>query len=182
MKKIVFTITLLLTIGMLSGCIPINKARSPSQVWSVNYFTDEFNDPTDEWYITNTDYIEGTFNNSATSNSKLCVKFYIHEDLFAIQLLEYGSHVVKNSSSLDQMYAITVKLPDGTKEEYYEFMPGDDDKIIFSSPYDYFLRKALMENSELSFYIEESGNKTTNYLFTVQADNFNELYNSKTGE
>ena len=43
-------------------------------IWSVNYYVDDFQQPTDEWYITANTSFSGTFSNSATTNSKLAVQ------------------------------------------------------------------------------------------------------------
>ena len=37
--------------------------------WRIDYSVDDFNQPTDEWYITEDKYLVGTFSNSATTNS-----------------------------------------------------------------------------------------------------------------
>lgn len=39
--------------------------------WRIDYSVDDFNQPTDEWYITEDEYLVGTFSNSATTNSSL---------------------------------------------------------------------------------------------------------------
>lgn len=42
--------------------------------WRIDYSVDDFNQPTDEWYITEDEYLVGTFSNSATTNSVLSVQ------------------------------------------------------------------------------------------------------------
>ena len=37
--------------------------------WRIDYYVDDFNQPTDEWYITEDEYLVDTFSNSATTNS-----------------------------------------------------------------------------------------------------------------
>ena len=36
--------------------------------WRIDYSVDDFNQPTDEWYITEDEYLVGTFSNNATTN------------------------------------------------------------------------------------------------------------------
>lgn len=175
-------------LALVLAISPIFISRNaPSTVedtgsWKIEYYKDEFDTPTDDWYITNKKYIEGTFSNIATTDSRLYVKLYVNEDIFAIQLLEHGSHMVKNSFSKDELYEIMVKWEDGTKSKFYEYMPSGEDRIIFQSPDDYYITQKLRTNSEIAFYITESNRTTTNYSFTVKSDNFNEVYTDLTNE
>ena len=83
--------------------------------WRIDYSVDDFNQPTDEWYITQDEYLVGTFSNSATTNSKLYANVMADlDDNVMIFLYEYGSRQVKNSSERywDE-YNITMRTPDG---------------------------------------------------------------------
>lgn len=72
-------------------------------LWSVDHYVDDFQQPTEDWFITNNAYFEGTFSNSATTNSKLLVRMaadeFEGETRVAFFLYEYGRNQVKNSSS-----------------------------------------------------------------------------------
>lgn len=69
--------------------------------WRIDYSVDDFNQPTDEWYITEDEYLVGTFSNSATTNSELYANVMVDlDDNVMIFLYEYGSRQVKNSSEL----------------------------------------------------------------------------------
>ncbi len=68
-------------------------------MWEIKYYIDDFQNPTDEGYVTNTYWITGTFSNSATTNSKLNVSLVIDKEFAAIKLYEYGDNLVKNASS-----------------------------------------------------------------------------------
>ena len=53
---------------------------------------DDFNQPTDEWYITEDEYLVSTFSNSATTNSRLYANVMVDlDDNVMIFLYEYGS-------------------------------------------------------------------------------------------
>ena len=60
-----------------------------SGIWKVNYYVDDFGDPTDSGYISNlnissiSDMTAGTFSNSATTNAKLYIAFIIENDTFS---------------------------------------------------------------------------------------------------
>ena len=81
-----------------------SSAADTKGLWSVNYYVDDFQQPTEEWYITNETSFTGTFSNSATTNSKLLVQVAVDEfegegKRVAFFLYEYGRNQVKNSST-----------------------------------------------------------------------------------
>ena len=84
-------------------------------IFSVGYYVDEFNQPTNDGYVCNDTYVVGTFSNSATSDSQLYVQVLADKSDITIFLYEYGRSLVKNSSSyyVDE-YDITMKTADGT--------------------------------------------------------------------
>ena len=97
-------------------------------IWQIKYYVDEFKNPTTEGYITTKEYVEGTFNNSATTNSKLYVIWLIDKDDVALKLVEYGRNVVK--SSYDSTYYSIVMLdPDGKKVKMTGTMWKGGDRI-----------------------------------------------------
>ena len=169
--------SIILLIG--TGC---NKSEENSNFWIVSYYKDEFKESTDECYITNNKYIEGTFSNTATTDSKLYVEILADETNFSIRLLEYGKNIVKNNSSNKAVgYTIKVKYDDGKESKIYAYMQPGDDKIIIESPTGYYLASKLKEKESISFYICESRQTTTNYLFDVDSKNFQEIYDEQFG-
>lgn len=77
--------------------------------WEINYYVDEFKEPTSEGYISNLELLEGSFSNSATNNSNLIAYFLIDKKNVAIVLYEYSSCLVTGSSSYPDKYDISVK-------------------------------------------------------------------------
>lgn len=178
MKRVLCVVTILLLLfSTLTGC---GKNTEESKLWVLSYYEDEFKEPTDECYITNSKYFEGTFSNTATTDSKLYVQILADKSRFSIKLLEYGKNIVENSSSSQAVnYTITIKYDDGEKSKIYADMQPGEDEITMNSPYGYYLASKLKENKSLSFYICESKRTTTNYLFTVMSDNFQEIYDEQ---
>lgn len=101
-------------------------------IWTVRYYVDEFQNPTTEGYITTSNYVVGTFSNSATTNSDLYVIWLIDSSDVAIKLLEYGRNVVKSSYD-STSYSITMLDPDGNKVSMigtmYEGSDRNDDTL-----------------------------------------------------
>ena len=151
--------------------------------WTVKTSVDEFGDPTSDQYVTNINYFEGTFSNSATTDSKLLVYFVARKDGIGFGLYEYGSHLVKNSYSRSTKYNITIKTPDGEKVRMVGSMYSGGSLIVMGNVLS---NKANMERAieilsgtgSISFYVEEADRTTTNYRFTVEASNFGEMYKS----
>ena len=77
--------------------------------WEINYFVDDFGDPTSNGYITTDKYIFGKFSNSATTNSELKVNFLIDIDNVSIKLYEYGGRTEVKGSISPIDYKLLIK-------------------------------------------------------------------------
>lgn len=144
--------------------------------WEKRYYTDEFNNPTSNAFIAPTDTLSGTFSNSATTNSRLSAYIRVDNDYCQIMLWEYGSSLVKASSTT--YYDITVLLPNGTKKYFTGTMYKNGQVICFD---DYNGIITLLKNTTgvLKIYLKEDSDYGVNstYLFEVDTSGFNELYN-----
>lgn len=84
----------------LYGELPdFNYEEGSYGMWNVGNYVDDFGEPTKHGYV----YAEvyGTFSNSATTDSKLRVRFLIDENSMRIQLYEYsGNHPIKGEGFL----------------------------------------------------------------------------------
>ena len=148
--------------------------------WDLSYYVDEFNKPTDEWYISNVSYINGTFSNSATTNSKLTVLVLVDANDTAFIMYEYGSHMVKNSSSryVDD-YDIVVLDDSGTKHNMTGTVYCGGDRLFIDDKYKKSFTDLMQSQKKISVYIVMSDRQTTTYLFDIECSNFGELYKSK---
>lgn len=150
--------------------------------WQLNYYVDDFQQPTSEAYVSNKNYFTGTFSNSATTNSKLSVTFLADADNIAVFLYEYGRHQVKNSSSYtEDKYTISMKTADGTVYKLTGTVYCGGDRLFIDDRYNSTVLKALKSGENISFHIVDSDRTTTNYLFTVETNNFAEEYAKITG-
>lgn len=156
-------------------------------IWSVNYYVDNFNQPTDEWYISTGDYFTGTFSNSATTNSKLLVQAAVDYDdqsgvRVAFFLYEYGRTLVKNSSSqyVDE-YNITMRTEDGADQQLTGTLYCGGDRLFIDDSYVDQVLAALQGEGTISFYIEMADRATSTYLFSMEASNFAGVYQNQMG-
>lgn len=157
--------------------------KEEASLWETYYYVDNFNQPTEDWYIGNSTCFPGTFSNSATTDSNLLVNMIVDDIDIAFFLYEYGNHQVKNnSSSYDDLYNITMRTADGTDLSFTGTMFCGDDRIFIDTNYIPQVISALSQegNTMTSFYIEDAERTTTNYLFIVISNNFAEQYNALT--
>ena len=146
-------------------------------IWEVSYFVDDFGDPTDSGYITTIDLVEGKFSNSATTNAKLYVIFIITENKISIKMAEYGSNIVKGSSSYPDNYVIIFKHNGVKAEGRYTATNRSDRLVIDGKKNTKKLLDKLIEGGSFSFVIGDVSEYTSaRYSFKIQADGFSNAY------
>ena len=150
-----------------------SRCGTQSGTWEITYYVDEFGQYTNEAYIRNKNYFVGTFSNSATTNSKLYAQLLIDANYVAIRLLEYGSHLVKASSTT--YYSITYLDEAGRKYSSTGAMYKNGDRILLD---DRKLLQLLEENDSVDIYIKENSKYGVNstYLVTIYRENFNTVH------
>ena len=86
--------------------------------WEINYYVDDFGDPTSDGYITNKTNILGKFSNSATTNAKLKAYFLInnYNDMYgkikakvSIKLFEYAGRTEVKGTISTIKYKMLIK-------------------------------------------------------------------------
>lgn len=159
------------------------KTETPAGIWSVNYYVDDFQQPTDEWYITTNSTFSGTFSNSATTNSKLEVQVLADAEDIAFFLYEYGRSQVKNPSSnyVDE-YDITMRTADGTDHSLSGTVYCGGDRLMIEGTDMDTVLAAMKDGGTISFHIVESERTTTTYLFSLEASNFSQVYEEISGK
>ena len=155
----------------------IRSGAYVKDVWSMNYYVDNFNATTDQWYISNPDNIEGTFNNSMASKATLGVKLIVDAENISLFLYEYGNQQVKSFSSLyETKYNIITKKEDGTQENLTGTLYPSGDRIFIDQAYTNVVLHLLQGECTFQIYLENASRTGTNYLFTVDCSNFAEIY------
>jgi hypothetical protein len=144
-------------------------------IWSVNYYVDDFGEPTKDAYIRNTNLLRGTFSNTATQNSALNVKILItNSSDIDIMLYEYaGNNPVKAYSS--EAYKVLIQDKDGTR--YQIRATNWSDRLSFDKTDSRKVHSVLMKGGTVKFKIYESETPTTEYEFTItNADWYENAY------
>ena len=137
-------------------------------MWVLRWYVDEFKLPTDKGYITNSLYINGTFSNSATTDSKLKVAVLVdYENDVSIFLYEYGDNRVKNSSSKNrEYYTVTMMDNDGTRHSMKGYIFAGGDRLNFDDEDEATIIEALSANGTVRFSIKEDDGMSS-YLFAI---------------
>lgn len=139
--------------------------------WEKSFYVDDFDEPTEEWYVQSS--FSGTFSNSATTDSNLTGYILIDQENITFFLYEYGRNQVKNIYSRDEAYTIVARLSDETTKEFKGSIYSEGDRIIVENAES--MKKLLLEEEKIKFYIYESDNSLTNYLFEVESGNLKDL-------
>lgn len=161
------------------------SAPAAEGIWAVDYYVDDFEQPTDEWYITTNNSVEGNFSNSATTKSRLNAQIAVDKDeetggdRVAIFLWEYGRIMVKNSSeqTVDE-YNIIMRTADGSDHDLTGTMYCGGDRLFIDDSYVGDVIAALKESGTVSFRIVDANMTTSTYLFSIETSNFGSVYDS----
>lgn len=157
-------------------------------LWATSYYADEFNEPTDEWMISNKENFTGTFSNSAATDAELQVKFVVDDAQFfsdqkgniTIFLYEYGNRLVKNSSSIYTVqYKITMRTGEGVDHSLEGGMLRSGDRIFILPEYMPLVLEEMQKDQTLSFFLRDDNLVTSTYLFSFETSNFAKEYQAK---
>jgi hypothetical protein len=157
-------------------------------IWSINYFVDDFGQPTKDGYITTENPIYGKFSNTATENSRLRVRFIIaNKKSVAIKLFEYdGNNPVKGYRDT---YNVLVQDKDGNQYKLWA-NNFDSDRITFSDmtyyrdsnhsenmSYSEKMHNILLSGGNIKIKIIDSERNSTQYNFEIEnADWYENAY------
>lgn len=210
MKKALLVLIILILISNCAGCGSNNSPATDETQgtqetqesstaatefeeihWTEEYYVDEFNDPTDKKYIRGA--FEGTFSNSATSNSNLTAMLiidkylnygsdYFDQDIFRIRLLEYGSHNASFSGSEETDVEIKIKIDNVVTQDTAYFLDPSNGEIYINRRNEIFVPfiAAMNDGKEVSFAITVSsyGRVSSTYRFDVDPEGLSDIYHS----
>lgn len=147
-----------------------SEPSAGTSMWERRAFLDEFNMPTNNYYISNSTPIKGTFSNSATTNSDLSVYLYIEPNNadVSIRLIEYGSSVVKNPYSKNKPYEVTVMDTVGERHYLSGTLYSGGDSIRFDEDKSGEIISILSKSGTVRFAITDSNSPSTKYVFSFE--------------
>lgn len=153
--------------------VSIEESSENKSNWRLSHYVDEFGDKSDDAYIVNSG--NGTFSNSATTNSRLEYGIVIDNESFSIILYEYGSSQVKNTYSSTKQYDIKIKAGSSTLSYTGYMLSETGDRIYIIDNYQSIIGQIRL-NNELSFLITVTDRPSTSYKFKVDCSGFDDVY------
>ena len=139
--------------------------------WVVKHYIDEFNQPTENGYITTNNYLEGAFSNSATTDSLLYV-VPLFDEKVSFKLAEYGKNIVKGYMSSGTDYKFTILSPNGEKYNMTGILRNGADRVTLDSKYTPYFYDILNENGTVKVLVTESDHPATKYYFEIPDSSF----------
>lgn len=143
------------------------------ETWTKDFYVDDFNEPTDEWFISSS--FTGTFSNSATNNSNLSGYILIDQTYVSFILYEYNRNQVKNIYSHEEEYTIVTRDVNGNEQQFTGYIYSEGDRVIVSDAQTSAMKELLKNGEKIKFYIYETDNSVTNYLFQTESTNLSSL-------
>lgn len=148
-------------------------------IWYVDYYRDDFKQPTDEWYITAPAF-PGTFNFDTTRDAKLSVEVRVNcYGEIAFLLYRYGDKLERSVGA--ELYYITMRTSEGTDYEMTGTLYESDHHLCIDEEYKSTVLETMRNGGTIHFYVEYSRIQGTNFLFSIDTDGFDSVYQSQTG-
>lgn len=132
--------------------------------WTIHEYVNEFDEPTGEKYLLQKSN-DGSFSNSATTNSELIGEILIDDNGIRIRLKEYGSHYAK-----DEEHIVFKVKRDGEITDLGSFNWIDNQGYInLRKEYSTILLNLLLQGGNIKFYGSVNSGRST-YNFTINGD------------
>lgn len=148
-------------------------------IWYVDYYRDDFKQPTDEWYITAPAF-PGTFNFDTTRDAELSVEVRVNcYGEIAFLLYRYGDKLERSVGA--ELYYITMRTSEGTDYEMTGTLYESDHHLCIDKEYKSTVLETMRNGGTIHFYVEYSRIQGTNFLFSIDTDGFDEVYRAQMG-
>lgn len=131
-------------------------------IWQTGYYVNDFDEPTKEGYVET--YVNGTFSNSATTNSDLRVNFIIDKNSIRIQLYEYaGNHPIKGEGFLK----FTIKDSNGKRHTVRSYNSDSGNNTIEEEYFDE-VKAILLNGGRIKFVaLADKYSSPSEYKFEI---------------
>ena len=147
--------------------------------WELQSFVDEFGDISDDKFLTTNYLLDGTFSNSATTNSELTARLMIIDSSnVSISLYEYDYSKVKSFSK--KRYTVKMKLDDGSiiTDDGFIYEGGDRIYIGERGVAETKLHRALKTNQEVKILIKEENSLSSYRIDISNTSGYSHAYDS----
>lgn len=166
-----------LFILIIVGLILIVKAKV-NNIWEKRAYTDEFNRPTKNYFVSQKKKQIGFFSNSATSNSVMSYYTFIDKDEISFKFWDYEKYQLKNAYSEHQYYDFRCLASSGDRFEATAVMYGKTSQLVIDDNKEIAEFLKFFERNKFIDVIVSSG--LVEYRFKMKRGNFNKVFNSTT--
>ena len=135
--------------------------------WTINEYVNDFEELTGEKYLLQ-ESENGSFSNSATTNSKLTGEILIDKEDIRIMLKEYGKYYVKD----EELISFKVKGKNDSVIDLGDYNFIDNQGYIDINKSEQLLN-ILLKGGVVKFYGRRNGGRST-YNFTISGDHLKE--------
>lgn len=136
-------------------------------LWELRTFKDEFGDESTDKYL----LLEGkgTFNNSATTGSRMTAYLFVDKEHFSFRLIEYSSNIVKDKGT----YTYRIKDSTGTIHEMSLFNSSSGQMISLRPSDNALIDEILSKGGTISVSVkEDDGYMPSSYLFKMNVSGY----------
>ena len=150
----------------------------------VDYYLDNFRQPTDQWYIT-APVFSGIANYGTTDAEKelsVEVRVDCYGEIAFLLYIYNGTLIGTTYSNQNEEYNITMRTSEGTDYAMTGTLYSGDSHLCIDEEYKRIVLEAMRTGKNISFYIEHMLFQPENYLFSIDAEGFDSVYQAQTGD
>ena len=149
-------------------------------IWDNDRYEDELGQTAEREYVTNKDFITGSFSNTVTPHSPLNVKFLIFSpNNISLKLFEYAGPTPLKALS-PKTYTVSIEDADGGKHKLKAI--NYSDRLAFEKTDAKTVHEILMKGGKIHFSITDEFSTKTQYQFTIDnAGGYDEAYRNLSG-
>ncbi len=164
-------ILLLIIVGIILLAI-----RKANKIWEKRPYTDDFNRPTKNFFISQKKKQTGFFSNSATSGSLMSYYTFIDKDEISFKFWDYDKFQLKNAYSEHEYYDFKCLASSGERFEATAALYSNSAELVIDDTEEVskFI-KFFQRNKSIRVILS---NGLRQYNFTMKRGNFNKIFNS----
>ncbi len=179
MKKILAVALIVVMALAFAAC---GGGSSSASKWEKFLYVDDFDDATDDWYVSTTEYATGTYSTKDVKEEKLKVELLVDDMDVSIFLHEDDETLIEDPDE-DVIYNVVLTDAKGKGHSFYGIMESGSDRVYLDKDGIKKVIKALKGEGEISISIVDTEDEKTEYFFKVGTGNFADIYDkAKKGE
>lgn len=166
MKKLILLLALITIVCSCGQNSSKNNTSKPQKTWQIGDIVDDFDEPTGKHFVVRDFY--GTFSNSATTGSKLRIRFWVKN----ISRIEYNPTIILDFDEycdgvIEEKECVYIKIVNKERREIYEGKHHYERLEDLNG--DYWMIDDILEREGIYHFTMES-EYGTKYQFTLDTN------------